>query len=42
MRFYNLDGVEEDVQDPKFFMDEEILKEQLDSIQELMGYYEDL
>jgi hypothetical protein len=25
MRFYDLDGIEMDVQDPKFFMDEEDL-----------------
>jgi hypothetical protein len=40
MRFYNLDGVEEDVQEPKFFTDEEALKEQLQSLNELLEYYE--
>lgn len=39
MRFYNLDGIEEDVQEPKFHLDEELLKEQLESIEEMLSNY---
>lgn len=39
MRFYNLEGNEEDVQDPKFFIDEEHLTEQLEAIEELLETY---
>ncbi len=38
MRFYNLDGVEEDVQDPSFFIDEEVLLAQQEAIQEMLSY----
>jgi len=38
MRFYNFDGIEEDVQDPKFFIDEEQLKEILETIKETLDY----
>ena len=39
MRFYNMDGVEEDVQDPSFFIDEEVLKEQQEAIAEMFTWY---
>lgn len=38
MRFYNFDGIEEDVQDPKFFIDEEQLEEILETIEEIIDY----
>jgi hypothetical protein len=39
MRFYNVDGIEEDVQDPSFFIDEDSLIDQKDAINELLDYY---
>lgn len=39
MRFYNLDGVELDVQDPKFFMDENELLENKLAIDEMIELY---
>lgn len=38
MRFYNLDGIEEDVQDPVFFIDEEIYLEHKEAIDEILSY----
>lgn len=38
MRFYNLDGIEEDAQDPRFFIDEEELIEVQESIEEMLSY----
>lgn len=37
MRFYNLDGIEEDVQDHRFFIDENELIEIQESIEEILG-----
>ncbi len=39
MRFYNLDGAEMDIQDPKFFIDEDVLLEMQEAIQEMLNYY---
>lgn len=39
MRFYNLDGIEEDVQDPKFFIDEDLLLTLQEAINELLETY---
>lgn len=39
MRFYNIEGIEEDVQDLKFYIDEEQLTEYLESIEELLNTY---
>lgn len=39
MRFYNLDGVEEDVQNPNFFIDEEAMKAQMEAIYEMLSTY---
>jgi hypothetical protein len=36
LRFYDSDGLEIDVQDPKFFIDEEELKIKKDSIEEIL------
>ena len=36
MRFYNLDGIEEDVQEPRFFIDEQELIEIQESIEEIL------
>ncbi len=38
MRFYDIDGIETDVQDLKFFIDEDKLFEQKDAIEELLSY----
>lgn len=38
MRFYNHDGIEEDVQDPGFFIDEEVLLAQQEAIEEMLSY----
>jgi hypothetical protein len=38
VRFYNLDGVEEDVQNPNFFIDEELLLAQHEAILEMLAY----
>lgn len=38
MRFYDIDGVEVDVQDPGFFIDEEVLLNQQESIEEILAY----
>ena len=38
MRFYDLDGLEMDVQDPKFFIDEDELIETKDAIEEMLSY----
>jgi hypothetical protein len=40
MRFYNVDGIEEDVQDPKFFIDEELLSMLQEAINELVEMYD--
>lgn len=37
MRFY-VDGIELDVQDPKFFIDEDNYKETTESIEEILSY----
>ena len=37
MRFYNADGIEMDVQDPKFFIDEERYKAIAQSIDEMLS-----
>jgi hypothetical protein len=39
MRFYNIDGIEEDLQEPSFFIDEDELTEYQDSIQEMLNNY---
>lgn len=39
MQFYDADGIEMDVQDPKFFIDEEQLKYIQESIAELINNY---
>lgn len=39
MRFYNLDGIEEDVQDPHFFIDETVLLAQHAAIAEMLSDY---
>lgn len=39
MRFYNLDGVEEDVQNPKYFLDPEQMHEQHEAIEEMLNFY---
>lgn len=39
MQFYNVDGVEMDVQDPKFFIDEEQLCEIQEAIEEILSTY---
>lgn len=38
MRIYDLDGIETDVQDHKFFIDEDILAQQSESIEEIISY----
>lgn len=40
MRFYNLDGIEEDVQDPSFFMEKELLLNLQEAISELLENYD--
>ena len=40
MRFYDNDGLETDVQDPKFFIDEDLLRDTKDAIDELLDYSE--
>lgn len=39
MRFYNLDGIETDVQDPKLFINEEKYREKQDLIEEILDDY---
>lgn len=39
MRFYDIDGQELDVQDPKFFIDEEHYHEVQEAIQEMIYEY---
>jgi len=39
MRFYNIDGAEEDVQDPKFFLDEYELQEIILVADEMINDY---
>ncbi len=39
MRFYDIDGIEVDVQDPSFFIEEDELTEYQDSIQEMLNNY---
>ncbi len=38
MRFYDNDGIEMDVQDPKFFIDEDLLQAKLEAIEEILTY----
>jgi hypothetical protein len=38
MRFYSVDGIEEEVQDPSFFIDEEVLLAQQEAIEEMLAY----
>lgn len=38
MRFY-IDGIEEDVQDPRFFIDEDEYIEYQESIEEMLYFY---
>jgi hypothetical protein len=38
MRLYNLDGIEEDVQDPRFFIDEDIMLSQQEALEEILSY----
>lgn len=38
MRFYDIEGVEVDVQDPSFFIDEEVLLEKQEAIEEMLAY----
>lgn len=40
MRFYDIDGIEMDVQDPKFFIDEDELRETKENIVEILSYSE--
>ncbi len=40
MRFYDNDGIEMDVQDPKFFIDEDLLLDTKDAIEEILTYSE--
>lgn len=40
MRFYNTDGIEEDVQDQAFFMDEDKLLEQQEALEEMLSLYD--
>ena len=42
MRFYNIDGHELDVQDPKFFMDKEEYIEIKQTLDEMLTTYVDL
>lgn len=39
VRFYNQDGIEIDVQDPIFFIDEQLIKELQDTIEEILSTY---
>jgi hypothetical protein len=39
MRLYNLDGIEEDVQDPSFYLDKELLLQVQEAINELLENY---
>lgn len=39
MRIYNLDGVEENVQNPSFFIDEEVMMAQQEAIAEMLSAY---
>jgi hypothetical protein len=39
VQFYNLDGIEEDVQDPKFFIDEDLMLAQHEAIEEMLSTY---
>jgi hypothetical protein len=39
MRFYNIDGQELDVSDPKFFIDEELYEEIQESVSEMINDY---
>jgi len=39
MKFYDHDGIEMDVQDPNFFIDEELLLTQQEAIKELLETY---
>ena len=36
MRFYDIDGIEMDVQDPKFFIDEDNYKELKSNLEEIL------
>lgn len=38
MRFYDIDGIEMEIQDPQFFIDEKQLKEILETIEEMLDY----
>jgi len=38
MRFYNEDGIEIEVDDPKFFIDEEKLKALSEALEEILTY----
>ncbi len=42
MRFYNIDGHELDVQDPKFFIDEEDYTETKETLEEMLNTYADI
>ena len=42
MRFYDIDGQELDVQDPKFFMDKEEYTEIKQTLDEMLSTYADL
>lgn len=39
MRFYDIDGHELDVQDPKFFIDEDLYEAHLQALSEIIGDY---
>lgn len=39
MRFYDNDGLEMEIQEPKFFIDEELLQELKEAIEELWCIY---
>jgi hypothetical protein len=38
MRFYDVDGIEMDVQDPKFYIDVDKYKLNFDAIEEMLSY----
>jgi hypothetical protein len=39
VQFFDVDGVQLDVQDPRFFIDEEIMIEQQEAIAEMLSTY---
>ena len=39
MQFFDMDGVELDVQDPRFFIDEEEILEKIETLTEMFNTY---